>query len=133
VWYIIDNLYLGDREDSKNYGRLVREGFTHILNCAKELPCCFPDDFHYLKIGLEDPDPNFSNHIKMICEFIDAGRREGKVMVHCTAGVSRSPAVVLAYLCYLGNSFQQALKILQEQVYTNPDESFLEQILIYYK
>ncbi len=132
MWYVINNLFLGDREDSRNYGQLIREGITHILNCSKELPCCFPDDFQYLKIELDDPDPDFSQHIEAICKFIDAGRYGGKVLVHCTAAVSRSPAVVLSYLCHLGNTLEQALKILKKQVYTNPDEEFLEQLKSYY-
>jgi protein-tyrosine phosphatase len=117
-------LFLGDRGDARDRDRLRRNGITHIVNCSKELPCHFEEDFKYLWLQMEDPDPAFGEKIPTFCEFIDAGRGQGKVMVHCTGGVSRSPAVILAYLCHLDGSLEKAVDRLSRAVLTGIDEDF---------
>jgi hypothetical protein len=128
VWEILPDLFLGDRGDACNLDRLRRHGITHIVNCSKELPCYFERDFRYLWLRLEDPDPRFVAKMPEFCVFIDEGRRVGKVMVHCTGGVSRSPAVILAYLCHLEASLEQASERLSRAVQTGIDDDFLHQL-----
>src|SRR5262245_6838806 len=108
VWEILPDLFLGDSGDACDRDRLRKRGITHIVNLSKELPCSFEAEFRYLWVRLEDPDPRFADKVPEFCAFIDEGRRHGKVMVHCTGGVSRSPAVLLAYLCYLEGSLEKA-------------------------
>jgi protein-tyrosine phosphatase len=128
VWEILPDLFLGDRGDARDRECLRRRGITHIVNCSKELPCHFERDFHYLWLRMEDPDPAFSEKIPTFCRFIDAGRGQGKVMVHCTGGVSRSPAVILAYLVHLEGSLEQAAGQLSRAVQTGIDDAFLVQL-----
>jgi hypothetical protein len=128
VWEILPDLFLGDRGDANDRDRLRRRGITHIVNCSKELPCHFQGDFQYLWLRMEDPDPRFAAKIPEFCAFIDEGRRGGRVMVHCTGGVSRSPAVILAYLCRLDASLEQAAERLSRAVQTGIDEDFLYQL-----
>jgi protein-tyrosine phosphatase len=73
---------------------------------------------------MEDPDPAFGEKISTFCEFMDAARGQGKVMVHCTGGVSRSPAVILAYLCHLDGSLEKAVRRLSRAISTGIDEDF---------
>ena len=131
MWPIIPGLFLGDREDARDEARLLREGITHVVNCAGELPCYFDGRFVYLWLKLKDPDDSFAAEIPRFCEFIDDGRRAGNVLVHCTAGVSRSPAVVLAYLCHLGEPLEKAAEQLSQAVQTGIDEVFLRQLAKY--
>jgi hypothetical protein len=128
VWQVLPNLHLGDREDSRDRKALAHHGITHVVNCAAELPCAFPDDFHYLALSLRDPDPNFRRAADRAMGFIDRGRASGAVLVHCTAGVSRSAAVVLNYLCHLGRPMDAACAELSRAVLTGIDKSFLSQI-----
>src|SRR5262249_28761399 len=88
----------------------------------------FEGEFRYLWHRLEDPDPNFGIKLPEFCAFIDEGRRQGKVMVHCTAAFSRSPAVILAYLCRLDGGLERAADRLSRAVQTGIDESFLQQL-----
>jgi hypothetical protein len=125
MWEILPDLFLGDRSDAGNRKRLHKCGITHIVNCSKELDCRFETEFHYLWLRMEDPDPTFAAKIDRFCEFIDLGRRQGKVMVHCTGGVSRSPAVILAYLCHLAGALEPAVARLSRAVQTGIDEDFL--------
>lgn len=132
MWPVWNSLFLGNHSDSASLELLKEHNITHIVNCARELPCYFPDDFKYLALGLRDPDPDFIRHIEPACEFISMGRRMGNVLAHCAAGVSRSPSVILAYFCHLGYSPSAACKLLAQNVLTDPDQIFLEQILEYY-
>jgi len=125
VWEILSDPFLGDRGDACDRDRLRQRGITHIVNCSKELPCHFEGEFEYLWLRMEDPDPAFADKLPACCAFIDAGRGQGKVMVHCTGGVSRSPAVILAYLCHLDGSLRQAVAQLSRAVQTGIDEDFL--------
>jgi protein-tyrosine phosphatase len=125
---ILDNLYLGDRESAIDLRRLKEAGITHVVNCASELPNYHENEFVYLPLMLFDPDPKYHLHIAAVCAFIDDARTKGKVLVHCFASISRSPAVMLAYLCHLGEPLRQAAVRLAKRVWTAPDGIFLQQL-----
>ena len=125
MWQILPDLLLGDRGDAKDRERLRTRGVTHIVNCSRELPCHHEDEFTYLWLRMHDPDPSFREKIPTFCAFLDAGRRQGKVLVHCTGGVSRSPAVILTYLWHLDGSLDRAADRLSRAVETGIDELFL--------
>jgi protein phosphatase slingshot len=138
MWRIIRDLYLGDELDARDRDSLEECGITHVLNCAYEVPCRFPGDFSYLHLELSDPDLAFADYIPDFCEFIDSGRQEGAVLVHCRMGLSRSPATILAYLCHLGMDLNRGIDLLKagvkkEDNFILPSEVFLEQIRDYFK
>ncbi len=139
MWQIARGLYLGDRKDAYDRELLKGIGVTHILNCAHEVPCWYRTDFRYRWLRLTDPDPEFYEHIESFCRFIHRGRKSGGVLVHCAAGLSRSPSAVLAYLCWRGRHVDDALDLLSRRVgelgddFIAPDASFLAQIEIYFE
>src|SRR5262245_47765703 len=118
---ILDGLYLGNREAARDLRRLKEAGITHVVNCADELPNYHDEHFVYLALRLHDPDPELCRHLPRACGFIDQARERGRVLVHCFAAVSRSPTVVLAYLCHLGDSLEQAARRLGRVAWTDPD------------
>jgi hypothetical protein len=128
MWQVLDAVFLGDRDDASDLKLLKSFGITHVVNCAGELPCRFPQEFCYLPLHLKDPDERFQDHIRSVCQFVDNATRNGRVLVHCSAGVSRSAAAVLAYLCHRGATLEAAARRLSEAVLTAPDASFIEQI-----
>lgn len=137
IYQILPELYLGDELASRDRELLEEYGITHIVNCAYEVPSPFSRTFTYLNLELSDPDYAFHYCIADFCGFIDLGRREGAVLVHCRMGLSRSPATILAYLCYLGSSLNEAIEILKGGVgrgddFILPAELFLEQIRDYF-
>jgi protein-tyrosine phosphatase len=136
MWRIIPRLYLGDEHDARNRFVLKDCRITHILNCAREVPCFFKRDFRYWHLKMSDPDPAFIDEIPRICSFIHRGRRAGSVLVHCRMGCSRSPACILAYLCRRGRTLPEALKIVargvgEEESFIEPHEVFLDQLRDY--
>ncbi|MGQ0634570.1 MAG: dual specificity protein phosphatase family protein [Planctomycetaceae bacterium] len=134
MWRILRGLYLGNSRDAYDLELLRGIGVTHVLNCAREVPCFQRRHFRYLHLKLYDPDPCLIDHIDRLCRFIRLGRRRGCVLVHCAQGMSRSPAAILAYLCRRGKSLDDALTVLQRRVaetddhFILPDAGFLAQL-----
>ena len=90
----------------------------------------FPENFDLLFYDEEN-----SNLIKYFKECIEFIENSGKVFVHCLAGISRSPTIVIAYLMWTKKmSFDDALKFVQSKrfiVYPNP--GFREQLQLFEK
>src|SRR5262249_7207363 len=69
-------------------------------------------------------------HFERVWKFIhDARGKNGRVLVHCFAAISRSPAVVLSYLCHLGDNVDDAATKLGATVWTDPDLLFIRQLM----
>lgn len=83
---------------------LAKTGITHVINAAYGVPCLFPDAFEYLPIpALDRKDYDISSNLSACINFYEkatSGEHPGKVLVHCTAGVSRSGAIAIAIVMY---------------------------------
>eukprot|EP00252_Welwitschia_mirabilis_P005641 TRINITY_DN16143_c0_g2_i2.p1 TRINITY_DN16143_c0_g2~~TRINITY_DN16143_c0_g2_i2.p1 ORF type:complete len:215 (+),score=28.39 TRINITY_DN16143_c0_g2_i2:102-746(+) len=87
-----------------------------------------------LKVPMEDdPSENLLDRLESCLEFINKGRKQGAVLVHCVAGVSRSASMVVAYLMRIENlSLQEALRSLQDVSPTAcPNKGFMEQLQMF--
>jgi dual specificity phosphatase 12 len=99
---IVKGLYLGGIESAENLKALKKRGITHILNlCGSKV--LYPLEFEYLVFQeitdcpYQDLLSYFPPCLKFIQTAIDNG---GTILVHCRAGVSRSAAIVCAYLMW---------------------------------
>jgi len=121
-------LYLGSNDSARNKKHLEALGITHILNMADELENAFPGDFSYKKCGVNDTitGSNFHEFFKDALEFIDDAQRQfgKKVFVHCAMGISRSPAIAIAWLMKHNKwSFEEANAYVKTQrrcIHPNP-------------
>lgn len=68
-------------------------------------------------------------------EFIEKSRKEGSVLVHCFAGVSRSAAIITAYLMRSEQlSAHDALESLRQSCdFVCPNDGFVEQLQMFEK
>ncbi|CAM6066455.1 unnamed protein product [Sphagnum tenellum] len=83
---------------------------------------------------LDSQSQNLLDHLDECLEFIESGRKDGGiVLVHCFAGVSRSGAVVTAYLmkkeCLTMDNALESLKKASEIVC--PNDGFRQQLLMF--
>ncbi|KAL4231882.1 Dual specificity protein phosphatase 4 [Mactra antiquata] len=99
---IVPGLYLGDCVHSGQQGTLRELGITCLLNVSTTCKNLFEQDFNYMNIPVNDNDTaNISCWFNEAIRFIDSAREtDGKVLVHCQAGISRSATVCIAYIMY---------------------------------
>ena len=106
-----------------NMAELVRRGVTHIIDMQIEFddrPLAEPYDVKVLFSPTDDdflpkPPQLFQAGVEFALEALD--EPEGKVYVHCAAGVHRAPMMTLAILRVLGWSLQEAKAVIQERRY----------------
>ena len=133
--FIMNGLYLSSVETAMNYNLLKRYGITHIINLS-HIENIFPTKFTYYRIRIDDiPTENIKQYFPSAIKFInDALNKNGKVLVHCTAGISRSASIIIAYLMTMGKlNLQSAVdytRTLRPIIAPNP--GFITQLHEYY-
>ncbi|KAL4641098.1 hypothetical protein GN956_G11368 [Arapaima gigas] len=135
VW---PDLYIGDESTARDKVALSGMGITHIVNAADGLRrihtgACFYKDMSIEYYGVEaadHPDFDLSPFFYGTAEFIQrALSRKGKVLVHCAMGVSRSAALVLAFLMICeGLTLVEAIRAVRQHRDVCPNSGFLEQL-----
>uniref|UniRef100_A0A3Q3LDR2 Dual specificity protein phosphatase n=2 Tax=Mastacembelus armatus TaxID=205130 RepID=A0A3Q3LDR2_9TELE len=136
---VFPNLYIGNVAVAQNRKTLHKLGITHVLNAAHSKQGSIGDQSFYgnaciyFGIPAEDSD-NFdlSQYFRPAADFIHKALRckDGKVLVHCIMGMSRSATLVLAYLmlrqCF---SLKDALTHLIQKRAIYPNRNFLSLLL----
>jgi len=79
---------------------LRRHDITHIVNCAEEIECFFPQAFVYLHLlAKDDKSQNMISFWPVSNSFIDEARAaRGRVLLHSGNGRSRAGSTAVAYL-----------------------------------
>eukprot|EP00697_Spironema_sp_BW2_P009468 gnl/Spiro4/24340_TR12094_c0_g2_i1.p1 gnl/Spiro4/24340_TR12094_c0_g2~~gnl/Spiro4/24340_TR12094_c0_g2_i1.p1 ORF type:complete len:258 (-),score=53.43 gnl/Spiro4/24340_TR12094_c0_g2_i1:131-859(-) len=130
---ITPNVFLSGQGPAEHKQMLKDLGITHIVNVGGgDCPNLFPRDFRYHTITVEDaPSSLISRFFEDSSQFINqAVMQGGRVLVHCTFGISRSPTIVMAYLIkFLEMSRRDAEAHVRDvRPMINPNPSFLKQL-----
>ncbi|OQR97572.1 hypothetical protein THRCLA_06901 [Thraustotheca clavata] len=139
--HVLEHVFLGSRANARDKSTLLELGITHILNVTPArtidpvagVPNFFEKDgcFTYRRCPLFD---NKSEDILTCIEgciaFIDQAQYYGRVLVHCKQGVSRSAAIVIAYVMRVKNlKLDEALAFVKEKrSEVQPNAGFLKQL-----
>lgn len=137
IFHIKDNIYLGDMASACQLEKLKEDGITHILSIVNGAYPEYPSDFTYNIIHINDDtwlsiDAHFDECIK----FIEKSQlNNGKILIHCMYGISRSPVIIAAYLIKKYKmSTQNAINMIKNKKQNvNPNEGFLNQLRKYEK
>ena len=94
---VLDWLYVGSVEDAENYDALKAAGIGAVLTLA--WPITHPHDIAVKRVYFEDgetiPDAVFYETLSFVRQQRRLGR---KILIACSAGVSRSPTIAIAVL-----------------------------------
>ncbi|KAI9588040.1 hypothetical protein GQX74_003886 [Glossina fuscipes] len=128
---VLPGLYVGNYRDSKDTQQLDKFQITHIVAIHDSPRRLLPDKHYLCVMAADTPDQNLSQYFTVCNDFIHAARlREGNVLIHCLAGMSRSVTVAVAYIMTATNlSWKDALKVVRAgRAVANPNIGFQTQL-----
>lgn len=109
---VYPNIYIGNYSTSTNLELLQELGITHIITVLPTFNPPFPDKFAYLHIQAYDDDTqNLEPFFQQTNKFIsDVLIQQGKLLIHCMVGRSRSVSIFMAFLIHvIQGYFNQSL------------------------
>ena len=128
---VLPRIWIGDKGVVYDARMLRAVSATHILNCAVELSYTYPCELaeqHKIPM-IDDDDPLAPKQIREAADKIQKWMENpySVVIVHCAAGVSRSPTVVLAWMIiYLGMSLETAYSTIQRhRSFIQPNDFYM--------
>nr|XP_021529516.1 dual specificity protein phosphatase 13 isoform X3 [Aotus nancymaae] len=138
VW---PRLFLGDAYVARDKSKLTQLGITHVVNAAAgkfqvDTGAKFYHGMSLEYYGIEaDDNPFFdlSVYFLPVARYIRAALSlpQGRVLVHCAMGVSRSATLVLAFLMIYENmTLVEAIQTVQAHRNICPNSGFLRQLQV---
>uniref|UniRef100_A0A3P8TKA1 Tyrosine specific protein phosphatases domain-containing protein n=1 Tax=Amphiprion percula TaxID=161767 RepID=A0A3P8TKA1_AMPPE len=103
VSQVSPGLFLSDLDSAVSLGVLTSRNVSLVVNASGLEEASYPDlkGLQVLHVPVQDqPHAPLSRYFDLVAERIHQNR-SGSTLVHCTAGRSRSPALILAYLMSL--------------------------------
>lgn len=133
---ITSNIYLGNKNCSRNKDHLLSLGITDVIRVGYGLADHYKDLFNYLCINIcDNSDENIYLYFQTAFEFIENSiSNGGKVYVHCRAGISRSASIVCSYLIKKNNwTYEESIKfMINVRKIVCPNIGFKEQLKEWY-
>jgi len=136
---INDFILIGNACNARDYYKLKEQNVGLIVNCTKDIPDYFEDEFDYQRVDVKDVnDADILPHLHRLSDYIEEFRKknpEQKVLVHCFMGSSRSATIVIAYLMkYEKLRRRDALNFCkQKRALVNINTDFFAQLLEFEK
>ena len=124
-------IWLGGQFAVRDSASLARRGTTHVLACNGRTPFFFSLSPRVKVIDWDDEDAQQLNELHDAIAFLsEALLKRGVILVHCTAGRSRSAAVVVAFfIARLGMTYDEALAaVKQVRPWVSPNAGFERQL-----
>lgn len=130
---ILPFLYLGSAYHACRQDYLSDLRITALLNVSRRDSRPAKGQFDYKWIPVEDSHTaDISSHFQEAIDFIERVKEKGgKVLVHCEAGISRSPTICMAYIMKTQRlQLEQAFEVIRKRrAIISPNFSFMGQLL----
>lgn len=131
---IVDQLYLGNSCNARNYYELENNKVGLIINSSPCISNYFQNEFEYYNVKVEDISGadilcHLDNTVTKMHEFIESNPQKS-VFVHCFMGSSRSATIIIAYLMkYHNYNLRDALNFVKEKrEVVNLNQDFFKQL-----
>lgn len=130
VVHVLPSLLLGSQDVACDAAILAKESVTDIISIGVK-PWKTFKRIHYETIDLLDlPEANLIEVLKVTNALLDNALKHGRnVFVHCNAGYSRAPAVVIGYLMHSQHlEYEEAYQRIATQRVIKPNDGFIRQL-----
>lgn len=128
-------LYLGNRTHAERWDTLSKINVTHVINVSRDGSTPFAGEVDYCVCRVADTvSTDLTDAIDVSYNYIQAAMRESEenvILVHCAGGVSRSSAIVAAYLMrsQMKSLRDVLLYIRQRHPAAVPNSGFIHQLV----
>jgi len=136
---VLPFLYLGNSKDADDRDSMTAIGVTRVLNVTTSQQSPSPTMDHrasgvvYKRLSvLDNGHANLKQYFEEAFEFIEGARKSGgSVLIHCQAGISRSPTIAIAYVMrHRNTSMVDAYKMVKAaRPIISPNLNFMGQLL----
>ncbi|KAI8977918.1 protein-tyrosine phosphatase-like protein [Pilobolus umbonatus] len=131
---VYPGIWLGGYKALETRSFLEKNKIRSILTLG-HFKFCYATEFNHKIIPVTDnPEANIIKYFPEAIEFIkESISRNENILVHCLAGVSRSPTIVTAFLMATQHlRYKAALAIIkQTRPFVNPNPGFIEQLRLF--
>ena len=130
---------IGSEYNAANIAFLDEHKITHVLNITTtDCSDAVKATRKTMQIPILDSiSQDIMSHVGQAIEFIHNARAvpDARLLIHCHAGISRSPAFAIAYVMWAEQkTFQEALTLVQKhRSVTSPNLNFIGQLMIFEK
>ncbi|XP_006148922.1 dual specificity protein phosphatase 18 [Tupaia chinensis] len=132
---ITSSLYISNGAVANNKLMLCSNYITTVINVSVEVKNTFYEDIQYVHVPVTDlPTSSLYEFFDPIADYIHSVEtKQGRTLLHCVAGISRSAALCLAYLMKY-----HSMSLLDAHTWTKlcrpiirPNSGFWEQLIHY--
>ena len=95
IW---ERLYLGELQDAQRLARSNPQRINTVITLCREQAGVKAAKIAYIHIPISDLRPMSAQKFEDIMFAMAVGVRRGNLLVHCFAGMSRSPILIAAWL-----------------------------------
>lgn len=134
VAQVLPYLTFGSQDVISNFDVLKSNGITHVLSLGVKPTIQFDRVAYKFFDFLDSPEESLLEILPQTNSLIESVKNVplSKVFVHCNAGCSRAPSVVIGYLMWCFHySYKDAYQLVGDKRYIRPNDGFVKQLKRY--
>ena len=126
IW---ERLYLGNLKDAEQLARSNPQRINTVVSLCREQAVHRAAKITYIHIPIPDSRPISAQKFEDLMFAMAIGVRRGNLLVHCLAGMSRSPILIAAWLHRCGYAgIDKALSQIAELRDLAPSQTLLRSV-----